>query len=47
MLYIRTPHTENEFKVCDELTDEVVAIFFTQQDAIEYVNFKTNKSQTF
>jgi len=47
MLYLRTPLHGNEFKVCDELTDEVIAIFFNQQDAIEYINFKTNKQTTF
>ena len=26
-LYIRTPHTGNEYKVCDEITDDVIAIF--------------------
>lgn len=40
-LYIRTPHVGNEFKVCIETTDEVIAIFFNQNDAIDYVNFKT------
>ena len=38
MLYVKTPLHGNEFKVCDELTDEVVAIFFNQQDAVDYVN---------
>ena len=38
-LYIRTPHTGIEFKVCDEYTDEVIAIFFSQKAAIDYVNF--------
>jgi hypothetical protein len=47
MLYLRTPLHGNEFKVCDELTDEVIAIFFNQQDAIDYINFKTNKQTTF
>jgi hypothetical protein len=35
-LYVRTPLNGNEFKVCNELTDEVVAIFFNQQDAVNY-----------
>lgn len=39
-LYLRTPLFGNEFKVCNELTDEVVAIFFSQKDAIEYMEFK-------
>jgi len=39
-LYVRTPLVGNEFKVCNEITDEVVAIFFTPQDAINYVNWK-------
>lgn len=41
-LYIRTPHKGNEFRVCDEITDEVIAIFFNQKDAIDYVNWKSN-----
>ena len=47
MLYVRTPLHGNEFKVCDEITDEVVAIFFNQQDAIDYVNWKTKKETKF
>jgi hypothetical protein len=47
MLYVRTPLFGNEFKVCDEITDEVVAIFFNQEDAVDYVNFKTNPSLVF
>jgi len=47
MLYLRTPLFGNEFKVCDEITDEIIAIFYNQKDAIEYINFKTNKSTTF
>lgn len=47
MLYVRTPLFGNEFKVCDEITDEVIAIFFNQKDAIEYVNLKTNTSLIF
>ena len=38
--YIRTPHTGNEFKVCKESNDEVIAIFYSQKDAIDYVKFK-------
>jgi hypothetical protein len=45
MLYLKT--IDNEFKVCDELTDEIIAIFYNQQDAIDYINFKTNKQTTF
>jgi hypothetical protein len=45
MLYLKT--IGNEFKVCDELTDEIIAIFYNQQDAIDYINFKTNKQTTF
>jgi len=45
MLYVRTPLYGNEFKVCNEITDEVVAIFFNQQEAIDYVKMKnTNKN---
>ena len=47
MLYVRNPLHGNEFKVCDEITDEVVAIFFTQQDAIDFVNWKTKKEIVF
>jgi len=47
MLYLRTPLFGNEFKVCDEITDEIIAIFYNQKDAIEYINFKTNKSTNF
>ena len=39
-LYYRVPHTGSEYRVCDELTDEVIAIFYNQQDAIDYVNWK-------
>ena len=42
-LYIRTPLHGNEFKVCDEITGEVVAIFFNQEYAIEYIYFKKLK----
>ena len=42
MLYIRTPLKGNEFKVCDEITDEITAIFFTQQNAIEYINWQNS-----
>jgi hypothetical protein len=42
-LYLRTPLHGNEFKVCNEITDEVVAIFFCQEDAIDYINFKIKK----
>ena len=38
-LYLRTPLNGNEFKICNELTDEVIAIFYNQQDAINYINF--------
>jgi len=47
MLYVRTPLHGNEFKVCDEITDEVIAIFFTQKEAVEYVDWKTNKQTKF
>ena len=39
-MYLRTPLLGNEFKVCDEITDEVIAVFYNQEDAIEYINFK-------
>jgi len=41
-LYVRTPLLGNEFKVCNELTDEIVAIFYNQKDAVEYIVFKQN-----
>jgi hypothetical protein len=47
MLYVRTPLFGNEFKVCDEITDEVVAIFFNQKDAVEYMILKTKQSLIF
>lgn len=43
-LYVRTPLHGNEFTVCEELTGDVVAIFFNQADAIEYVKFKEQKN---
>lgn len=36
-LYVRTPLIGNEYKVCNESTDEVKAIFFSQQDALNYI----------
>ena len=41
-LYIRTSFEGNKgtFKVCNEKTDEVIAIFFEQDLAIEYVKYK-------
>jgi hypothetical protein len=42
MLYVRTPLFGNEFKVCNEITDEIVAIFFNQHDAIAYCELKNN-----
>jgi hypothetical protein len=47
MLYVRKPILGNDFAVCDELTDEVIAIFFNYEDAIQYINFKTNKQTIF
>ena len=47
MLYIRTVWNSNEVKVCDEITDEVIAIFFNQEDAQDYINWKTQKATTF
>lgn len=43
-LYIRTPHTGNEHKVCEESTDKLVAVFYTPQDASDYVQWKLEKS---
>jgi hypothetical protein len=42
-LYIRTPLTGNEFRVMDEITDEVIAIFYKQEDAVAYVKWKNQK----
>lgn len=36
-LYVRTPHIGSEYKVCDELTDEVKAVFFNQDDALNHI----------
>lgn len=36
-LYLRTPHTGNEFRVCNEETDEIIAIFFNQKDGVNYI----------
>ncbi len=41
-LYYRLPAFGNEFPVLDEITDEVIAIFFSQQDAIDYIKLLTN-----
>jgi hypothetical protein len=39
-LYLRTPHTGNEFRVCNEVTDEVVAIFYNQKDGANYIKMR-------
>lgn len=36
-VYLRTPLQGNEYKVCDEVTDEVIAIFYNRELAIKYV----------
>lgn len=41
-LYLRTPLHGNEFKICNELTDQVIAIFYDQQEAINYINLLKN-----
>jgi hypothetical protein len=41
MIYIIRPLHGDEFKVWDEVANEIIAIFFSEQDAIDYVNFKT------
>lgn len=38
-LYVRTPFTGNEYRVSDEVTDEIKAIFFNQKDATDYIRF--------
>lgn len=44
-LYLRTPHTGNEYKVCNEETDEVIAIFFNQQDALAFLGIEPLKDK--
>lgn len=39
-MYVRTPHTGNEFKVCNEQTDETIAIFFSQEAAVNYIELR-------
>ncbi len=41
-LYLRIPLHGNEFKICNELTDQVIAIFYDQQEAINYINLLKN-----
>lgn len=49
LLYIRIPFMleKKEYKVCDELTDEIIAIFYDHQKALDYLNWLTNKQETF
>lgn len=47
MYYLLKPIQGNEFKICDEITDEVIAIFFDEKRAIEYLNSITKKEQIF
>lgn len=42
-LYIRT--SSDEHKVCDDLTDEVIAIFFNQKDAVEYTEIIKQRNE--
>jgi hypothetical protein len=44
-LYLRTPLFGNEFKVLDEITEEVIAIFYSQQNAIDYITLFTNQNK--
>jgi len=44
MLYLQTPLRGNEFKVFDGITHEVVAIFYNQENAIDYINSKKPKT---
>lgn len=37
----------DRFEICDEITEEVVAIFLRREDALEYLNWKTNHATTF
>lgn len=41
--YVRTPLHGSEYKVCNEVTDEVIAIFFDQILAREYADFLNSK----
>lgn len=43
--YVRTPLIGNEFKVCNELTDDVIAIFFTQQNALTFMYILNNQNK--
>lgn len=43
-LYLRTPLLGNEFKVSDEITDEVIAVFYIQQNAIDYIALFNNQN---
>lgn len=45
-LYLRTPLFGNEFKVLDEITEEVIAIFYSQQNAVDYITLFTNQNKT-
>jgi hypothetical protein len=44
-LYLRTPLFGNEFVVLDEITEEVIAIFYSQQNAIDYITLFTNQNK--
>ncbi len=45
-LYLRTPLFGNEFKVLDEITEEVIATFYSQQNAVDYINYLLIKTKT-
>lgn len=40
--YVVQRFDKNEFQVCDEFTDEVIAIFFNHHIAVDYANFLSN-----
>ena len=42
-LYYRTSLSGNEFVVLDEMNEEVIAIFYSQQNAIDYIALFNNQ----
>lgn len=38
-VYLRTPLHGHEYKVCNEHTDEIIAIFYNKELAIHYINY--------
>ena len=44
MMYISIGKEPNQYFICDEITEEKIAMFYNYQDATDYINWKTNKS---